>query len=276
MTSTVRSLAVAAGVALLAGSTASAGTVLINPSAAQVTGAFTGTTAASAKMRFHPSNWDMSLSPTTNTSVAGAFLSKNITNTSSTLSGAWNFNLTHTAGSGYAWTLTSVASPSVTHTLTWAVGAPTVTDTSASVLGGEQATRSFNFIRLHARASGTGQELAFSNLAFSVAGDGSLNAGTVTPTTGLRSSIDGSGGDGFNYQDILSDMDLSLINWNLTGTIDALATSTSETLRFQVDMLNRDFQLVQVVPLPPAGWAGLATLGGALGVGYVRRRRQLA
>ncbi len=31
--------------------------------------------------------------------------------------------------------------------------------------------------------------------------------------------------------------------------------------------------LVTVIPLPPAAWAGLATLAGVAGVGYIRRRR---
>ncbi len=34
-----------------------------------------------------------------------------------------------------------------------------------------------------------------------------------------------------------------------------------------------DMDLFVVVPLPPAGWAGLATLAGVMGLGYVRRRR---
>lgn len=31
-----------------------------------------------------------------------------------------------------------------------------------------------------------------------------------------------------------------------------------------------------VVPLPPAAWAGFSTMAGVIGIGYVRRRRQLA
>jgi hypothetical protein len=34
-----------------------------------------------------------------------------------------------------------------------------------------------------------------------------------------------------------------------------------------------DMDLFVVVPLPPAGWAGLATLAGVMALGYVRRRR---
>lgn len=34
-----------------------------------------------------------------------------------------------------------------------------------------------------------------------------------------------------------------------------------------------DMDLFVVVPLPPAGWAGMATLAGVMGLGYIRRRR---
>lgn len=37
-----------------------------------------------------------------------------------------------------------------------------------------------------------------------------------------------------------------------------------------------DMDLFVVVPLPPAGWAGMATLAGVMGLGYIRRRRSLA
>ena len=30
---------------------------------------------------------------------------------------------------------------------------------------------------------------------------------------------------------------------------------------------------IEMVPLPPAGWAGISTLVGAMGFGYIRRRR---
>ncbi|MCX5690902.1 MAG: hypothetical protein NTV94_14145, partial [Planctomycetota bacterium] len=33
--------------------------------------------------------------------------------------------------------------------------------------------------------------------------------------------------------------------------------------------------LMQTIPLPPAAWAGLSTLAGIAGIGFIRRRRQL-
>ena len=37
-----------------------------------------------------------------------------------------------------------------------------------------------------------------------------------------------------------------------------------------------DNALLSVIPLPPAAWAGLSTMAGIAGIGFIRRRRQLA
>ncbi|MBL0922059.1 MAG: hypothetical protein IBJ10_08010 [Phycisphaerales bacterium] len=256
---------------LIAASSGLAANIVINPTSGDlVSGITVNSTAASAKMKASNTNWDMSLSPTTSTSGSfPSFLSRNVSNSMGTLTAAWNFTLAFTASVGYELTMTSAAD-ATTGTITWRMGDAQINGVSAETLGGENALRSFNFIRLHARASGTGQEMVFSNLALDIATQGVFLADTVTPTVGARSSINGDGGAGFAYQDILSDVDLSQLNWALTGTFETNVATNSETLRFQIDMLNADFALqTTIIPLPTG--AGLA-IAGLLAVGARRRR----
>ena len=263
-------------VAALAGQ-AMAGNVLINPTAAQFlpgqTPSATATTAASAKMRFATNSWDMSLSPTTSTTTPGAFLQRDLANANNTpaaLTAAWNFTLNYVAGQGYTYSVTSVTFPN-SGTLTWrSDAAQNVNGGTANTLAGEGPTRAFNFIRLHARAGNSPQAMSFSNLAFSssLTSTGSFDSGAASSTS-TRNSIDGSGGNFFYYQDIVSDTNLATVNWSLSGTIQSNATTTAgEGIRFQVDMRNSSFQL-NVIPLPTGAAMGLA---GLTVLGFRRRR----
>ncbi len=258
------------GLALVAGccSSAMAGTILVNPTAGDITGSVSiSSTAASAKMKFSNTNWDMSISPKTSTdNVGGAtFLQRQITNNTGDLTSAWTFLVSYQAGQGYTFNMSRVGSPPLSGTLTWRADAAqnlaggTANTLNTSTGNSVSATRSFNFIRMHARASsGT---MSFSNLQFNGDGTG-LIAGSVNTSSGARSSIDGSGGAGFAYQDILSDMDLSLQNWTLSGTIQSTVATNSEGVRFEMDMFNASGYSLNSVPLPPAAWAGLSTLVG--------------
>lgn len=103
------------------------------------------------------------------------------------------------------------------------------------------------------------------------------NAGGVNHFVGGGYTIDGLTFDG-NFSDAMfGTADIS--NWfNAQGGPMALVGSF---LTFAFDPTASgdgyaDMDLFVVVPLPPAGWAGMATLAGIMGLGYIRRRRAVA
>ncbi|MCX5689391.1 MAG: hypothetical protein NTV94_06315 [Planctomycetota bacterium] len=217
---------------------------------------------------------------------------------------AVDFRVTYVASLGYSFTLTTATS---TRTLSWGgstsqsiVGAypsrvaaiaslAAATDddpntasglpgngesfsSSALALNGYLASsRSFNAISVEASA-GRGQ-LSFSNLSFTsfgaldvvagaLASDGAVGSGVNTTTGGPTNSV--------LRQSVVSDVDLSLRNWMLSGTL-LLSGGFNDDLSFAVSENNALF--VSMVPLPPAAWAGAVVLGG---VAASVRRRKLA
>lgn len=260
------------------GSTAMAGTILVNPTAGDITGAVTvNSTAASAKMKFSSTNWDMSISPRTSTDNANGatFLNRNITNSGGDLASQWNFLLSFATGQGYTFTMSRVGAPPLSGTLTWRndavqnIAGGTANSLNTSTGNGVNAVRSFNFIRLQARNTAGGL-LSFSNIQFNGDATGFLagTAGTVIPGTS-RASIDGSSASGFYYQDILSDTDLSLQSWTLSGSIQSTTVTNSESVRFEMDMFNANGFTIVTVPTPMAALTGLA----GIGLVGIRRRR---
>jgi len=217
---------------------------------------------------------------------------------------AVDFRVTYAASSGYSFTLTTATS---TRTLTWGgpasqsvVGtqpvhsatmgslAASMNDdsnspsglpgsgesfrSSAGVLNGYLASsRYFNAISIEASA-GRGQ-LSFSNLSFTsfgeldvaagaLASDGVVGSGGNTTTGGPTNSV--------LRQSVVSDVDLSLRNWMLSGRL-LLSGGFNDEVSFAVGQNNAQF--LSIVPLPPAAWGGMAVLG-CIAVGT--RRRKLA
>lgn len=102
-----------------------------------------------------------------------------------------------------------------------------------------------------------------------------VGAGTVTPFVGGGFKI-----EGLTFNGKFSDSQFGLID---VSPFFSAQTRPGQLLgdfiqfNFEPDARGggfADMDLFVVVPLPPAGWAGLGTLAGVMAIGYVRRRRQ--
>jgi hypothetical protein len=116
------------------------------------------------------------------------------------------------------------------------------------------------------------------------ANPGNLPGGNTLPvpfvaSTGLLADI-GSGSSGLNENADRVAITFNLLNGKTwADTIDALRlipAAQADWLRvgLHVRSINGGTSdaYLNIVPLPPAAWAGIASLAGVFGVGYVRRR----
>lgn len=264
-------------IAALAGS-ALAGNVTINPTAVhgaplQVTASF-----LSAQVSFNSTGVGMALAQ------QGNLLTRTVNTPQSELVGVWSFVLSHTAGIGYS---LSISSDPGTRTEKIKLGWPgTSSSSTVGLATGDDGnslplteapnagTPSFaiaNFIRVRARAIGSGEALTFSDFAFAGAPTtGQFNDGTVTAVSGLRNSIDGSQASGSNYQDVLSGSDLTQSSWMLSGRLRSGSSSSSDTIGLDIDVLG-GANPVTVVPLPTGAACGLV---GLASLAFRRRARR--
>ena len=236
----------------------SAGQVWIN--SGQIANIVQLESVANSKYRLSQGNFDMSIDHGAGTNP-GQFISANLGNNSALSNVAFNFTVQHIAGEGVIFTMTNTNS-SVTTTLSWGDFSAAPEGTTAGLLNGFAPDRSFNSLELSARAERIGSSMAFSGLTFSSGlsvADGAFYNGEVS-TPGVGSDV----------QRLVSDTDLSTIDWTLTGTLmGARDTSASgdETVRFMIGHKQVAFS---VIPLPtPAGLA----VAGLLAIPALRRRR---
>jgi hypothetical protein len=217
---------------------------------------------------------------------------------------AVDFRITYVASVGYTFTLTTATS---TRTLSWGgsasqsvVGTKPVhgatkgssaasTDddsntasglpgndnsfsSGASALNGYLASsRYFNAISIEARA-GQGQ-LSFSNLSFSSFGELDVVAGALASDGAVGSGVNTTTGGPTNSvlrQSVVSDVDLSLRSWMLSGTL-LMSGGFNDNVSFAVT--ENSAQFISMVPLPPAAWGGMVVL---VGLAASVRRRTLA
>lgn len=69
---------------------------------------------------------------------------------------------------------------------------------------------------------------------------------------------------------------VALRNWAINNNDGALHGVRVLNMWTNANGTGNAQDMLTIVPLPPAGWAGLASLGGVIGMGYVRRRKQRA
>lgn len=250
---------------------AQAGSLYINSSNVAVTSEYA---VAQAKYRLSHANFDQSLDNGAGTS-AGNFIQGGLGNNSFLASRSYNVSLEHKAGQGFIFTMNDGATTSV---LSWGTFASTPAGTTTAALNGKSAQwSSFNGLLIEARASRTDSWFEFSNVSFNAAGltvaDGSLDtSGTINPATtgpGYSGMPDAAG---FYTQKLISDMDLSTIDWTFSATVKGFRDAVSggdETVRFTIGAKNYSYTL-NIVPLPGPAMMGMAGLGA---LACVRRRR---
>lgn len=227
-----------------------------------------------ARYRVSNTNWDQMIANSSLISGSTITQNANLGNNNALNNVVWDFSMVHTAGTGFAFTLsrtvgTTLTTSTVRYTTTIA-GNPAVTP-----------LRSFNAIEMYVEA-GTdyntstlaSSHIQATNLAFNLTG--STQTGSLIT---LRDDLDdvaplGDGRDEDLYkQFIVADADLSQFNWSVTGQLQAgftlaggatSAGSLDERLKFDIKALN-----VTIIPAPAA--ASL-TLAGLAMVGLRRRR----
>lgn len=98
-----------------------------------------------------------------------------------------------------------------------------------------------------------------------------LSGGAIQELTVGGWTLDGLTFDGSFNDDSFGDVDLA----ELFGRSDGLPGSFFK-FRFEPDASasgTADMEVYVLVPLPPAAYAGMATLAGVMGISYLRRRR---
>jgi len=181
----------------------------------------------------------------------------------------WAFTLSHAPSSGFTVTMSGILNgerDSVTRSIRWDGRSDQSTSSSFGSL--QQGRPSFNALQLtasvpqHLDAAG----LSFSQLVFSSAslGNGSFAAESL-----------GSGGSAHTntWMTFDNNPDLAAHSWSLSGVVLGSRKVNADAGNLTFGIVG---QTVVVVPLPPAAWAGLTTMAGLAGIGFIRRRRQLA
>ncbi|MCC5786790.1 MAG: hypothetical protein JJU33_08835 [Phycisphaerales bacterium] len=243
------------GLVFSAATAASAGQVWINSD--DITGVTVNQTVAAQKYRLSNNNWDMSLANQSSTANSADFIQANLGNNAQLSGRSYSFIVEHVAGQGFAFFMADMTGSTI---LSWGAGLAFLGGTNAADLNSVLPNRSFNSIELEAWVRRDNASMSFSDLQFFAPDldvDGSFFAGVAE------------NGDGPITQRIVSDADLSLFDWSLTGTLVGARDSSAagdETVRFEIRQQNIDFV---VIPLPTG--AGLAGLG--LGLVALRRRR---
>lgn len=181
----------------------------------------------------------------------------------------WAFSLQHSVGNGYSVTMSGIRNgerETVTQSVQWNDrGGPS---TSNSMAGAVATGGRFNSLQLTAFVPGNldAAGLTFTNLLFT---SGTLGGGRFT-----GESLGSNGADFTNaWMTFGTDADLRQHNWSLSGMV--LGTRKLDGVDGELNFSIAG-QMVTIVPLPAAAWAGLSTMAGLAGVGVIRRRRHSA
>jgi hypothetical protein len=223
-------------------------------------------TVAGFKYRFSNTNFDMSLD-NGNSSASANMITSDLGNISQLSTRSYLFEIRNIAGEGLIFKLMNQATGAVSTQAWGTFSSPTGASGNQlrANLNGILPDRSFNSLFFEARSTATNSSFTFSNLDFtsdgvSELGDGFLG-GTINPTTGL-----GGSSAGFAHQRLVSDFDLSEVNFTLTGVLSGMRTGTTgdETLKFTVFAQQGDAVIPASLYVPEPGTVGmcLSVLGG--------------
>ena len=217
-------------------------------------------TVADFRYRLSNTNWDIGVAPAGD--PIGGFQQVNAGNNGALSGNTYAFSLSHAAGTGYTFEFFDVNGADRTVSFTTADG----------VRNDVAATDAFNTISIGPSArttnqSGAASSVQLSNLNFSST---DLGADIDIPDFG-SSAVQGGAQDGLVEQFLVSDHNLALVDWALTGNATlsrSVFNNTDE--RVKLDIKTRS---ATVVPLPAAA---PLLLGGLAALGLLRRRRPAA
>lgn len=224
-----------------------------------------------ARYRLNATNWDQAVG---NDGPFAVSESSNLGNVAALNGVEWAFTLSYTAGTGYSFTLDD--------------GTTSSTDSWTSGIGSGGSllpTQSFNAIGLQVAAGGfkagnTGwvASMFATDLAFS-------GAGLTTVGSLSDMSVVDAGSSTSEFQYLVSDVDLSTVNWTLTGKVEGTYTCTIVTCTptiptfsdegFKFNIGTKQVTYTTPVPVP----AALPIIGAALagfGVAGFRQRKAAA
>jgi len=279
-----------------------AGTYYVNSSDVSVLTAPTGAQVG-AEFRMSPGAFDLSMNPGGGTGVFPDpnpdFLATHLGNLSAIAGVTFDFALEHRLGQGFVFSVTREGT-GVTKVLAWGDGfSPAVPGnaTRSPSLRGETpgfsddgAETSFNALFLEARAALSGSSLSFSDLGFwsptLLAGTGTFQSGTVTPTTeDPWNDLTGTFSEaGYWRQMLVTDDDLADHNWTLTGSLNGTRAGLGhdDAVHFVIEGVNVSAVFPSVgdpglrnQPVPEAStWLSGAVVMLGLAGCWVRRVRR--
>ena len=101
-------------------------------------------------------------------------------------------------------------------------------------------------------------------------------ATTLSSNFQLVMNVNGANSQYWGSDDLANGGQDHFVTWFVQGNGRKFWVIGAEDLNLGDADYNDWVAELSVVPLPPAAWAGLSTLAGVAGVGYIRRRRQIA
>jgi hypothetical protein len=215
------------------------------------------------RYRVSQTNWDQIIATSSNITPSTIVQQANLGNNNQLQGTPFNFNLTHTVGVGYSWTLTNTITNAVS-TVNW-----------TAPHNGSSPTQPVNAIRFYTQAGGTlpggvaSASFSATNLAFT-------GATTVGSLVNLSQSWVANTTNGEPpSQLIVADGDLTTFSWSFTGTVVANWTYLPGFTAPQGNLderLKLDIKLTNATLIPAPG-AGLALVMG--GLVAARRRRSI-
>ncbi|NWF54487.1 MAG: hypothetical protein HXY45_06800 [Syntrophaceae bacterium] len=218
-----------------------------------------GAVAYHMRYRVSNRNWDQMIGTSNEVTYGTIVQDVNVGNHTDLNNVIWDFSVSYSTGIGYTYTLSRTGQ---TSTVQWT--APYVYQGNPPV----SQLRSFNAIELYAHANAStppvsSAYISITDLAFTGHGTSgsfvNMNAAWPAGPTGLT-------------QWLVADTDLSLIDWTLSGKVQAGFTgytsgNIDERIKFDIKTLE-----ATVVPIPGAVWLLGSGLIGLIGI--ARRRRK--
>lgn len=234
-------------------------------------------TVAASRFRLSESGFDQSIDNGAGTSNTSDYLAADIGHVSSgpdSIRGrSFQFSLQHSAGSGFTYSLTNVSSGSVS-ALRWG-NFPATPGVTAATLGGLAADRPFNSLLIHARATDSAAEAVLSIAGLAITSSSAAIEGDFIDAIVNSSYTENDTPMGESLQRVIASIDLSTIDFEITGTLSASQLpgfSTEQSMELAIlAQQGTPFAAPQLISAPEPG--GLTLLAAGMAVGSMRVRR---